>query len=97
MCKMSTHALMRACIYSAHRQNEFLLRHSCIHSVAWQPKFHSLMSLDAAWRQGGHKVVRVCRPATENRMEYSCEEEYLTMHFVLLSYICAQLHVIQFI
>ena len=70
-----------------------------MHSVAWQPKFHSLMSLDAAWRRGDHKVVRVGRPATENIIDIQLWERVFdhASHapFPQL-YICAQLHVMQY-
>ena len=36
-----------------------------LYFVAWQPKFQSLVSFDAG-DQGGYKVARVGRPATEN-------------------------------
>ena len=36
-----------------------------VYSVAWQTEFQSLLSFEVG-DQGGHKVVRVGRPATEN-------------------------------
>ena len=39
--------------------------HNHMYSVARQPKFQSLISFDAG-DCGGHKVVRVGRPTTEN-------------------------------